>query len=417
MLCCGPMSSDTVLPVTIFLISYAVLAAGKLPPLRLDRAGAALVGAVAMVICGALSSDAAHDAIDFPTILLLLGMMIVVANLRLSGAFSLAAAALLVRARSPRALLAMTVALSGVLAAFFINDVVCLVLAPVLIEMVVRLRLDPLPYLLALATAANIGSMATITGNPQNMIVAGFADLDYLRFTAHLAPIAVVALAVDYAVLVLLYRDRLDRPWPTIDRLRDRGPIPVSRPLLYKSVAASLGALLGFAAGLPTHLVALTAGAWLLLTRRVKPERVYREIDWTMLLMFAGLFVVVGGLEATGVQNAAIEAIGSERLSSPPILAGVVVVLSNLVSNVPAVLLFRPIFPLLGNGEQVGLLLASVSTLAGNLTVLASVANLIVIEQARRRGVRISFFEYLKVGVPVTILTVILDVAVLSLLA
>jgi Na+/H+ antiporter NhaD/arsenite permease-like protein len=380
------MSGHAVVPLVIFALAYVVLAVGKLPPLRLDRAGAALVGAVAMVVLGGLSPAEAEAAIDGPTLMLLLGMMIVVANLRLSGAFTLAARAMLQRARGPRTLLALTIALSGVLAAFFINDVVCLVLTPLLLEMTAALRLDPVPFLIAVATAANIGSAATVTGNPQNMIVAGFTHLGYVDFAARLAPVAAIGLVLDYAVIALAYRRGLGtgRLAAVTGQRRPR----VARALLVKSVAVSIVALVAFIAGFPTHMVALAAGAVLLLTRRVKPERIYREIDWTMLLMFAGLFVVVRGVEATGLQRAALDAVGPDRLAQPLTLASVTVLLSNLLSNVPAVLLFRPLVPLLGDPHRIGLMLASVSTLAGNLTVLASVANLIVLEQARRLGWR-----------------------------
>src|SRR5882724_11087734 len=329
------MTLRDALPLGIFALAYLVLARGNLPPLRLDRAGAALVGAVAMVVSGAVSPEEAQAAISFPTLMLLLGMMIVVANLRLSGAFTVAAQLVLARARTPRALLALTIALAGVLAAVFINDVVCLVLTPLVLDVTASLGLDPVPFLLALATAANVGSVATITGNPQNMIVAGFAGLDYLHFAARLAPVAGLGLVVNYAVIALLYRRRLaPRPLP----LLPPRPRHLPWPLLWKSVAVSLGALVGFVAGFPTHLVALAAGAVLLLTRR------------------------------------------------------------------------------LGPAHAVGLLLASASTLAGNLTLLGSVANLIVVEQARHRGVHVGWRDHLKVGVPVTALTLGLDLALLGLL-
>ena len=406
------MSGQAIVSLLIFVLAYVVLAVGKLPPLRLDRAGAALVAAVAMVVLGGLDAAEAEAAIDGPTLMLLLGMMIVVANLRLSGAFTLAARAMLARARGPRTLLALTIALAGVLAAFFINDVVCLVLTPLLLEMTAALRLDPVPFLLAVATAANIGSAATVTGNPQNMIVAGFTHIGYVDFAMRLGPIAAVGLVIDYAVIALVYRRRLGTG--PLAGVVGRTP-HVARRLLVKAVAVSCVTLIAFVAGFPTHLVALAAGAVLLMTRRVKPERVYREIDWTMLLMFGGLFVVVRGMESTGLQRMALDAVGPDRLAHPLTLAAVTVVLSNLVSNVPAVLLFRPLLPLLGDPHATGLLLASVSTLAGNLTVLASVANLIVLEQARRRGVHVSAAEYMRVGIPVTALTLAVDLAALAM--
>ncbi len=406
--------THTAAALTIFILTYSVIAIGKFPWLRLDRAGAAFAGAVAMVISGAISEDAARAAIDYRTLALLLGMMIVVANLRLSGAFTSFARALLLKARSGYGLLAMTVATSGVLAAFFINDVVCIALTPLLIGTCELLGIDAMPFLIALATASNIGSAATITGNPQNMIVAGFAHLHYARFALRLAPVATVCLAIDYVIIGYVYREELSRerlPNPD-DRSQSRRTIP---GLMVKSSIVALAALICFAVGFPTHLVALGAGAVLLFTRRLKPQRVFAMVDWTMLLMFAGLFVVVGGLEGTGIDRDAIKWIGVERLANPITLSVVVTILSNLVSNVPAVLLFRPIFPALGGSEHIALIISAVSTLAGNLTVVGSIANLIVIEQARRHGVNITFSEYLKVGIPVTILTIAIGLAMIEI--
>jgi len=406
--------THTAAALTIFALTYSVIAIGKLPWLRLDRTGAAFVGAVAMVISGAISEDAARDAIDYRTLALLLGMMIVVANLRLSGAFASFARALLLNARSGYGLLAMTVASSGVLAAFFINDVVCLALTPLLIGTCEMLGLDALPFLIALATASNIGSAATITGNPQNMIVAGFAHLHYSRFAVRLAPVAIAGLAIDYLIIAYVYRATLSRARlkNSLDGTRSQRTIPA---LMIKSSLVAIAALVCFAVGYPTHLVALGAGAILLFTRRLKPQRIFGMVDWTMLLMFAGLFVVVGGLEATGVDRDAIKWLGIDRLANPIMLSVAVTILSNLVSNVPAVLLFRPIFPALGGTEQIALIISAVSTLAGNLTVVGSIANLIVIEQARRHGVSITFSEYLKVGIPVTILTIAIGLAMIEI--
>ena len=395
----------TVAALIIFSLTYAVIAIGEFPRLRLDRAGAAFAGAVAMVVSGAISEDAARDAIDYRTLALLLGMMIVVANLRLSGAFGWLGRMLLLNARSGFGLLATTVALAGILAAFFINDVVCIALTPLLIDTCEELGMSPVPLLIALATASNIGSAATITGNPQNMIVAGFADLHYARFAIRLAPIALMGLAIDYAVIAYVYRHELARPARRADRIEPRRHRTIVALMAKSSIVAG-GALVCFALGYPTHLVALGAAAVLLFTRRIKPQRIFTMVDWTMLLMFAGLFVVVGGLEATGIDRDTVSYLGVERLANPVALSAAVAILSNVVSNVPAVLLFRPIFAALGGTEQIALLISAVSTLAGNLTVVGSIANLIVIEQARRRGVEVTFAEYSRVGIPVTLLTI-----------
>jgi Na+/H+ antiporter NhaD/arsenite permease-like protein len=406
------MPLHKLLALTVFALTYFAIATGKLPPLRLDRAGAALAGAVAMSVIGAVHRQQALDAIDFPTLALLLGMMIVVANLRLSGAFTLAARSLLIRARSGFGLLALTIAGAGVLAAFFINDVVCLALAPILIEAAQMLRARPEPFLLALATASNIGSTATITGNPQNMIVAGYAHLTYGAFALRLSPIALVGLIVDFATIAYIYRHQLGpiRRTPSTRTLR-RPHRP--RLLMWKSAAIAIGTLFGFISGYPTDMVALAAGALALFTRRIKPERVYHLIDWTLLLMFAGLFVVVAGVETTGFQNQVLKIVGAQNLAHPVVLTVMMTALSNLVSNVPAVMLIRPLYRSFENRES-ALVIASASTLAGNLTVPGSIANLIVLQEAHKQHIEISFGEYLRVGLPVTILTLLLDVAMLS---
>jgi Na+/H+ antiporter NhaD/arsenite permease-like protein len=408
------LMTHTAAALAIFVLTYTVIALGKFPWLRLDRTGAAFAGPVAMILSGAISENDARAAIDYRTLALLLGMMIVVANLRLSGAFTSFARTLLLNARSGFGLLAMTVASSGILAACFINGVVCIALTPLLIDTCEMLGIDALPFLIALATASNIGSAATITGNPQNMIVAGFAHLHYARFAGRLVPVAMAGLLVDYVIIAFVYRDELAREHlknSSVGSRRQRAILA----LMVKSSLVAVAALVCFASGFPTHLVALGAGAVLLFTRRLKPQRVFAMVDWPMLLMFAGLFVVVGGLEATGVDCDALNWLGVEKLANPITLSVVVTILSNLVSNVPAVLLFRPIFPALGGGEQVALILSAVSTLAGNLTIVGSIANLIVIEQARRRGLRITFSEYLKVGVPVTMLTIAIGLALIEM--
>ncbi len=407
------MNAATALPLAIFAITYAGLALGKLPVVRVDRCGVALIGAVAMVVSGTLSESAALHAVDFHTLALLLGMMIIVANLRLSGVFSWTAERIFGHARTGFGLLATTVALSGVLAAFFVNDVICLVLAPVVIDIAAQADVPAAPLLLGLATASNVGSAATVTGNPQNMIVAGFAHLGYVQFLIRLAPGAIAGLVIDYVIIAWVYRRALRGHRRTDSNLLSEPAISLDRSAAIKAGIVTVGALVCFAMGFPTGVVALSAAALMLLVQNVRPDLVYAQVDWTMLLMFAGLFVVVGGAAATGFQKDLIKLVGVERLTHPATLAATVAVLSNLVSNVPAVLLFRPLFPLLGSSQRVALLLAAVSTYAGNLTLLGSIANLIVVENARRRGVEVEFREHLRVGIPITILTIVIAVALL----
>jgi Na+/H+ antiporter NhaD/arsenite permease-like protein len=191
------------------LITYLGLALGKLPGLRIDRAGIALVGATVMMVTGVLPLADAVRAVDYSTILLLFGMMVVVAYLHLAGFFEYLARWTLARVRAPHGLLAATIIVSGFLSAFLVNDIVCLALTPLLIHLARRLQLNPVPHLIGLATAANIGSTATITGNPQNMIIGSLSQIPYGHFALRLAPVAVTGLLIDYLTIAVICRDLL----------------------------------------------------------------------------------------------------------------------------------------------------------------------------------------------------------------
>jgi Na+/H+ antiporter NhaD/arsenite permease-like protein len=398
------------------------MALGRVPGLRIDRAGIALVGATLMLCTGLLSLDQAvsTDSIDYKTLFLLFGMMVVVGFLRLSGFLRRLTRWALERLRTPHGLLAATVALSGGLSAFLINDVVCVALTPLVLHLARRLRYDPLPHLIALATAANVGSTGTVTGNPQNIYIGSHSGISYLRFAARLLPIAALGLVFNFFVVAVVYRRRLTAPTVAEDTgsepnkadARAETPSRAHLWLQRKSVAVTLAAMALFFTGLPLELVALGAAAVLLLGR-VKPRKVYAQVDWGLLVTFTGLFIVVHAFRVHVVAHWGVQ--GWTWLLDRPVdlLSLVAAALSNLVSNVPAVLLMEPLMqamPAAGR-ETAWLALAMSSTLAGNLTVLGSVANLIVVESARREGVAISFGEHCKVGVPLTVLTLLLGIA------
>ena len=406
-------SASIPLVSTIFGLTYLALAVGKVPGLRIDRAGIALVGSAVMLACGVLSMGDAARAVDYETIVLLFGMMVVVAYLRLAGFFALATDQVAARCSGPLSLLAVTIAISGAFSAFLVNDVVCVALTPLVLHLCQRLKRPPIPYLVGLATASNIGSVATITGNPQNIIIGSLSHISYLRFAARLAPIAVIGLVLDFAVVALVYRKTLAEARQAHSAADESAAPRVHRGLLIKSMAVTLVTVGLFFAGQPIALVALVAAGVLMLDR-VRPGKVYHAIDWSLLVMFAGLFVVVHAFEMKVVQTWGLER-WHALLESPVVLvSGLSVVLSNLVSNVPAVLLFKPLMEVMPRRELAWLALAMSSTLAGNLTVLGSVANLIVVENARRAGTELSFLEYLKVGVPLTVLTTCVGVAWLA---
>ena len=398
------LSVDRLIALVAFAGTYLGLALGRLPFFRVDRTGVAIIGGAVVVVSGLLPWDRAVAAVDAHTLVLLFGMMIVAAYLRLSGFFRLVTYAAVRRAHTPVGLLALIILAAGVLSALFVNDVVCLVMAPIVLDLVRRLHLPPVPYLIALATAANVGSVATLTGNPQNMLVGSFSGISYRAFLLREAPVAVVGLALVFAVIWLVYRRRLPPALPA-EALDERGA--VHHALMIKTMAAVAVMLVAFLAGVPIALVAIGGAAYCLLTRRVNPDKVYREIDWGLLVLFTGLFVVIGGLEASGLAGETLGWAGAAGLYRPSVLTVVTAVLSNLVSNVPAVLLFKTVIPTFGEPTRAWLLLAMASTLAGNLTILGSVANLIVVEQARGAGIQIGFLEYSKAGVPVTVVTLL----------
>jgi Na+/H+ antiporter NhaD/arsenite permease-like protein len=390
----------------IFAVTYIAIAIGRLPGFRLDRAGAALVGASLMLAVGGVGIDEVSRVIDFDTVALLLGMMIVVGNLRLSGFFRLITGWAVARARHPMALLAAVTLTSGIFSAFLLNDAICLVMTPLVVDVARRLERNPVPYLLAVAMAANIGSVATITGNPQNILIGGFSHIPYGAFAAALAPIAAAGLVVTMALIALCYPSEFFGH--TTLRVVSPRPPHVHGPLAIKSVLVVALMMAAFFAGQPPAKVALIAGGFMLLTRIVRSERIYREIDWPLLLMFAGLFVVVAGFEKALLTPELVTAVGRIGLADAPMLSAVTAVLSNLVSNVPAVLVLRPFVGQTGDPQQAWLIVAMASTLAGNLTVLGSVANLIVVQLARAGGVAIGFWEYFRVGAPLTLLTILL---------
>jgi Na+/H+ antiporter NhaD/arsenite permease-like protein len=395
----------------IFLLTYSVVAIGRAPGLRIDRAGAALVGGSLMLAVGAVNLDGLGKAIDMPTLALLLGLMIVVGTLRLSGFFRLVNSWVVARAHHPLQLLAAVIASSGVFSAFLLNDAICLVMTPLVIDIAQRLRRDPLPYLLGVAMASNIGSTATITGNPQNILIGSFSGISYGRFAAALSPVAAAGLMLTFVLIWLMHRQEFRRASfePAIR------PTHLHRPLTLKALVVTVAMVAAFFAGVPPAMAALVAGGAMLLTRIVRSERIYREIDWPLLLMFAGLFVVVAGFEHAVLTKDVIAKVGQLHLDTVSALSLVTAVLSNLVSNVPAVLVLRPFVGAAHNAPQSWLTVAMASTLAGNLTILGSVANLIVVQGARAGGVTIGFWDYFRVGAPLTVLTIVVGVCWLSL--
>ena len=396
------MSPTTFATAAIFILTYAGVALGRIPGFRLDRAGIALTGAALMMTVGAITPEEAYRAIDLDTLALLLGMMIVVAHLKLSGFFRLLTGWALAHAHSPPVLLATVAVTTGALSAFLVNDAVCLVMAPLVIEVTRSLRRNPVPYLLAVAMASNVGSTATITGNPQNMIVGAVSHIPYMTFAAALTPIAAAGLLLVILLLAALWWDEFRRP---AQLMAKSSPSRLHKPQLIKAVLVTFGVIVSFFAGVPVAKAAILGGALLLITRAIKARKVYREIDGSLLLMFAGLFVVVAAEEKILFTPAAVGVVQAFHLDNVYILTAVTAILSNIISNVPAVLALKPFVQGLIDQNRIWLVIAMSATLAGNLTLVGSVANLIVAERARAAGIEMSFGAYCRAGIPLTVIT------------
>lgn len=402
--------------LVIFALTYAAVAGQRLPFVLVDRPAAALCGAVAMVATGVLTTEEAYAAIHLDTLLLLLGVMVIAAYLMEAAFFRTTAYFVLTRARSARSLLWGLVFVAGALSALLVNDTVCLMFTPLVLAVVVEAQLPALPYLLALATASNVGGVITYTGNPQNMII-GSADgaPKYLTYALHALPAGLVALVLDAVLLSWLFRRELPE-----GPLKERAP---PRPHMDRTLAGkALGALALFVGlavgGVPLAGGAMTSAVLLILVARSAPRQILARVDWVLLLFFAGLFVVVRGVEKTGLIERAFAplapVIGRGDTTGFLAFAGFTVLASNLISNVPFVLVAVKWVENMPEPAFAFIVLAFASTLAGNLTLFGSVANLIVFESAGPRA-DIGFVRFLKYGSIVTAATLGSSLAVLWL--
>lgn len=417
------MSAHHGLVVAIFAAAYALIAARRLAILPIGRPAGALLGAVAMIGAGALTPDEAFAAIDHDTLTILLGVMLLSAYLDRAGLFDRLAGALLRRFRGPRGLLAGVALCGAGLSAFLVNDTVCLFLTPIVVRVCVAGGLPLAPYLIALATSANIGSAATLVGNPQNMIIGHQSGLGFLSFLVASLPAVLVGVAANIGLLMLVYGRRLGAAASPQNIVQAGIPGPWSREAVF-TAGVTAAIVVGFFAGLHPGVTVLAGVLVLMLRDREDPHAIFARVDWPLLLFFASLFVLVAGLARTGLVDAAFalsrDAVDLGAPAGVAAFTGLVTLGSNLVSNVPLVLMIGPMTGELGELGGVGaaapwVMLGFVSTVAGNLTLLGSVANIIVAEGAREHH-DLSFFEYLRFGALSTAVVLALGVATLVLL-
>ena len=406
------------LGVVVFAITYAVISARRLRWLPLDRPAGALLGAVACVALGVLAPEAALAAIDGATLLLLFGVMGIGAFLARDGFFVAAERWLVRRAATPARLLGLVVWGAGALAALVTNDAVCVLAAPLLVRLVQRHRLPPLPFLLALSTAANTGSVATLVGNPQNMLCGLLGELVFREYLLRMAPVAILGLAINHALLWAMFR----RPLATctLDPAARAEPEATEGRRWVVTLAVLLATVVAYVAGAPMAWTAVAGFALLMVVHRTDTRALWAHIDWSLLVFFASLFVVVQGLVGSGAPAWLFSRfpLGLDWGDPASVLrtAGIFVVGSNLVSNVPFILVVQEPLAALPEPARAWELLAMASTFAGNLTLLGSVANVIVAEAGREVG-GIGFMSFLRVGVPLTVLTTLVGVGWLLLLA
>lgn len=396
--------SIEIIALVIFILTYTGIIFTRLPKVNIDRPSAAFIGAVAMLCFSVITFDQAVQFIDFNTIFLLLGMMIVVAALKFDGFFNLIADKTLQYATSRTRLLVFIVFITGIASAFLVNDAVVLIFTPIIINICRRVDISPVPYLIAEILSSNVGSVMTITGNPQNMLIGMNSGISYINFTLHLLPVSIAGMLITVLVIRLVYRKSF----------RDKSPLKHSPTQsyrfrdMYKSVGVFLLVVIAFflgkLLGMSIAVIALAGAALIILVANQKPEQLIKDVDWVLLLFFACLFVVVGAVKHTGLLDFMFELDLKEDLAGILSVHGASLVMSQILSNVPFCVLMLPLMESI-DSQTLWLALASACTLAGNATIIGAMANIIVIESADKYGVRISFREFFKSGMTVTLLS------------
>jgi Na+/H+ antiporter NhaD/arsenite permease-like protein len=396
------------LAITIFCFAYLGIALGKIPGLVIDRVGVALLGAIGMVVFGVVTPESAVNSIDLPTILLLYALMIISAQLRLGGFYTWIALKIVPYYTRPRFFLLITMLVSAFLSAILANDIVCFALTPILAVSLIESGLNPLPFLIGLAVSSNIGSAATLIGNPQNMLIGQTGHLDFAKFMIWCGPPSLLALIAAYLIILWIYRQNMHSRPNKIHTIGDGSYQPFNPWQTSKGIAAILILLTLFWFPIPREISAIGIAGVLLCSRKIKTRHIMGLVDWHLITLFCALFVIVHGISQTEYPAALMRRLFSVGidLQHLPVLTAISAILSNLFSNVPAsMLLIRFIDPHIAAQWYT---LAVSSTFAGNLFLLGSIANLIVVEQASNYDIKITFAQHAAVGVPVTLASLLI---------
>ncbi len=399
----------------IFCVAYLGIALGKVPGLLLDRVGVAVLGAIAMVVFQVVTPEEAFHAIDLPTILLLYSLMIVSAQLRLGGFYTWVALKIVPLSVRPRRFLLIIMLVSGLLSAVLANDIVCFALTPILAQSLLEARINPLPFLLGLAMASNIGSAATIIGNPQNMLIGQAARLDFADFFLWCFPPSLLSLLAAYLILLMFFYRSMSKPYGAAVVDAEQPLQPFHRWQSAKGVITVVLLVALFLTPIPREISAIGVAGLLLCSRRMKTRDIMGLVDWHLITLFCALFIIIHGITQGGLLAAAVTGLARHGvdLQHLGVLTGAAALLSNLFSNVPAVMLLLGFLDPLQPVQWY--VLAAASTFAGNLFLLGSIANLIVVEQAARYRIGISFLQHGLVGVPVTLASLAILIGWLAL--
>jgi Na+/H+ antiporter NhaD/arsenite permease-like protein len=393
------------LVVAVFGGVYIGMALGRWPGLAINRTGIALIGALVLLLSGAVDGDAALASVDFATLSVLLTLMVLSSQYAASGFFDWIGSRITHLDLTPRGLLAGVIAICGGLSAVMTNDVVVWAVTPILIQGVMARRLDPRPYVIAVACAANAGSAATLIGNPQNLMIAEFGQLDFTAFLLACGVPALIGLLIVYGVIAFgpMTRAAFDQV-PNGAALDEGAPIRLDRPMLIKALAATLAVIAIFIFVEDRALWSLLIVAVLLLSRRLGTDQVLGRVDWHLLALFCGLFIVTGAMAGDDAIAAFFrDALSGLRIDNPAVLATLSLAGSNTIGNVPLVMMLLSLGPDWTPELLHGL--AVFSTLSGNFLIVGSVANIIAVEQARAAGITIGFGDYARIGIPVTLIS------------
>lgn len=427
------MSTEMMLALGIFLFTYVLISIRRFRWFNIERPMVAMLGAGLMILFGVVGPQEAWDAIDLNTLALLLGMMILVACLEVCGFFTWVSLLIITRSKDQFHFLVLVMVATAVLSALILNDTVVLLFTPIVIRTCRLIKANPVPFMVALAISANIGSVATPVGNPQNAYIATVSGISFVDFTVALAPVAAVSLLVGIALIWVVFRKDFcdgdgNRRLIDIEQARsmvrydgmDRGVWVV----LTLMAAVFVGFVASDHLGVPLAVVAFVGGSLALFllplfNRRTNARAILQGVDWTLLLFFVGLFIVLEGVAESGLLQEMMDgfqSISDGGLATIPGLSLFTALLSNLISNVPAVILLAPFVESLGM-TSLWLALAASSTLAGNATILGAAANIIVAEGGERHGVDLPFWKFLKAGLPITIATLLVSMVMLELMS